>query len=91
MLFTNKDSFSDTAVDKAFKNVRLLKCAEFSSFLGRLLEMMEKAWNARSAYEKLAVMAKMITPDRYETLFIPSEKPEIAIEEFSIFVLTTSD
>lgn len=56
---------------------------EFSSFLGRLLEMMEKAWNARSAYEKLAVMAKMITPDRYETLFIPSEKPEIAIEELN--------
>jgi hypothetical protein len=83
MLFTNKDSVSDTAVDKAFKNVRLLKCAEFSSFLGRLLEMMEKAWNARSAYEKLAVMAKMITPDRYETLFIPSEKPEIAIEELN--------
>jgi Rad3-related DNA helicase len=83
LLFTNKDGFSDTAVDKAFKNVRLLKCAEFSSFLGMFLEMMEKAWSARSVYEKLAVMTKMITPDKYEALFMPSEKPEIAIEELN--------
>jgi Holliday junction resolvase-like predicted endonuclease len=83
MLFTNKDGFSDTAINKAFKSVRLLKSAEFSSFLGGILEMMEKAWKARSAYEKLAVMEKMITPDRYETLFVPSEKPEITIGELN--------
>lgn len=83
ILFTNKDGFSTTAIDKAFKNVRLLKSAEFSSFLNRFFELMEKAWSARSPYEKLGVMAKMVTPDKYEILFVPSEKPEILIEDLN--------
>ena len=83
ILFTNKEDFSETAVTKAFKNVRLLRSAEFSSFLNRFIELMERGWKAGSPYEKLAVMEKMITPDEYELLFEPSEHPKITIEEIS--------
>jgi len=86
MVFTNKEGFSEPAVAKAFKNVRLLRSAEFSSFLNRFIELMEKGWKAHSHYEKLAVMEKMITPDEYELLFTPTEHPQITIEDLNRLV-----
>jgi len=82
LLYTNKEGFSDAALEKARNNVRLVRSNEFVSFLGRFFELMEKGWKAIETYEQAAVMAKMIMPTEYEAILLPKPDPKITIEDF---------
>lgn len=82
VLFTNKEKFSQTAVDKARNNVRLLRAVELVAFLNKYLELMEEGWIARLLPEKIAVMQKTPNPDDLEVLFQPSDEPQITVEDF---------
>ena len=82
VLFTNKEKFSQTAVDKARNNVRLVRATELVAFLNRYLELMEHGWKARILPEKIAVMQNTPIPDDIESLFEPADEPQISVEDF---------
>jgi len=47
IVFTNKEKISDIALEKAKINVKILRAAEFATFMNNYKEIMERGWSIR--------------------------------------------
>ncbi len=73
LLFTNKEGFSQTAVNKAANAVKLMRAKEFDIFLKRLFDLMSGFRGITDIYQKASLMAKIPTPPSLYNLFDTTE------------------
>lgn len=81
LIFTNKGELAREAIDKARENVRVLRSSEFTTFMSKYIELMEKGWKIEDPIERLSFMERIPSLERFETVFKPSNEPLVSIEE----------
>src|SRR6266567_1378247 len=82
LVFTNREDFSSAAREKACNSVRLLRSNEFSSFLKRFYELMERGSRASTSLETFSVISKIPTLSEYKTILAATASPQVTIEDF---------
>jgi hypothetical protein len=78
---TLKSGSARDAVDKAKGNVRILRGSEFTTFMSKYIELMEKGWKIEDPAERLAFMERMPSLEKYEQVFKPSNDPLVSLDE----------
>lgn len=86
IVFTNKEKVSNVALEKAKSNVKILRAAEFVTFMGSYKEIMEKGWTVKHPSERLQVMEKIPTTDDFQRILEPSSEPVVKVEDFESIV-----
>lgn len=83
VLFTNKEEFSDTAVEKAKQNVRILRSAEFTTFMIDYFDLIQKTDEIRTPLQRLSLMERIPTTESFEIIFKPTLDPVVKLEEIN--------
>jgi len=81
LIFTDKGELGKDAAEKAKGNVRILRGSEFTTFMSKYIELMEKGWKIEDPAERLAFMEKIPSLEKYEQIFKPSNEPLISLDE----------
>lgn len=81
LIFTDKGEVAKDAVEKAKGNVRILRGSEFTTFMSKYIELMEKGWKIEDPAERLAFMERMPSLEKYEQIFKPSNDPLVSLDE----------
>ena len=85
LVFTNRKSIAESAIEKAENRVRILKAPEFCQYLEDYFKLMEqsweKPWKNRNRYEKLKIIEKISVPEDLAGIFKPNKNPVIQLDE----------
>jgi hypothetical protein len=81
LIFTNKGDLAKEAIEKARGNVRVLRSSEFTTFMSKYIELMEKGWKIEDPIERLSFMEKIPSLEKFETVFKSSNEPLVSLDE----------
>lgn len=72
VIFTNKEEFSETVINKATNAVKLIKAKDFDILLTRQYEMMKRFKDVEDIYIKASLMSGIPTPIELFKIFDPT-------------------
>jgi len=81
LIFTDKGDLAKEAVEKAKGNVRVLRSSEFTTFMSKYIELMEKGWKIEEPTERLSFMEKIPSSEKFEKIFKSSNEPLVSLDE----------
>jgi hypothetical protein len=81
LIFTDKGDLAKEAVEKAKGNVRVLRSSEFTTFMSKYVELMEKGWKIEEPTERLSFMERIPSPEKFEKIFKSSNEPLVSLDE----------
>ena len=81
LIFTNKDELAKEATLKAKENVRILRSSEFTTFMSRYIQLIEKGWKIEAPSERVSFMERIPLLEKFEIIFKASREPIVSLDE----------